>query len=105
MACRPRARCSGTRCWPPPTPGSWARRAWYEGFVAEAIDAFFRTAERVDVTGRRHGGFLRGGDLARWRATVEDSLARDYRERWTVHKPGPWTQGPAFLQQLALLGG
>jgi gamma-glutamyltranspeptidase/glutathione hydrolase len=82
-----------------------ARRAWYEGFVAEAIDAFFGTAERFDVSGRRHRGFLRGGDLAGWRATVEDSLARDYRGRWTVHKPGPWTQGPVFLQQLALLEG
>jgi gamma-glutamyltranspeptidase / glutathione hydrolase len=81
-----------------------ARSAWYEGFVAAAIDGFFASAERVDVTGERHSGFLRGSDLAGWRAGVEDSVAADY-QRYTVHKPGPWSQGPVFLQQLALLEG
>jgi gamma-glutamyltranspeptidase/glutathione hydrolase len=81
-----------------------ARHAWYEGFVAEAIDRFFASAERVDVTGERHAGFLRGSDLAGWRASVEDTVAADYH-RYTVHKPGPWSQGPVFLQQLALLEG
>jgi gamma-glutamyltranspeptidase/glutathione hydrolase len=31
-------------------------------------------------------------------------VARDYRG-YTVHKCGPWSQGPVFLQQLALLSG
>jgi len=79
-----------------------ARRAWYEGFVADAIDRFFTVAERFDVSGHVHRGFLRGADLAAWRATVEDSVAGDYH-RYTVHKPGPWSQGPVFLQQLRLL--
>src|SRR5262249_12118927 len=47
-----------------------ARRAWYEGFVASAIDAFTGTAI-MDVTGRRHRGLLTGSDLAAWRASVE----------------------------------
>ena len=42
-----------------------ARRAWYEGFVAERIDAFYRSVELIDVTGRRHGGLLAGEDMAR----------------------------------------
>jgi len=68
-----------------------ARRAWYHGFVAEAIDAFVSGA-----------GFLRGSDLAGWRATLEDGVSIDYG-RYTVHKPGPWSQGAVFLQQLRLL--
>src|SRR4051794_30528798 len=45
-----------------------ARRAWYEGFVAEAIDGFFRTPV-MDTTGEAHAGLLTGQDLATWRAT------------------------------------
>ena len=42
-----------------------ARRAWYRGFVAEAIDRFCRHNEVLDVTGRRHRGLLTADDLAR----------------------------------------
>ena len=79
------------------------RKAWYEGFVAEAIDAFFRT-EVLDASGRRHAGLLTGQDLARWSPTVEDPARFDYHGH-TVLKCGPWSQGPVFLQQLALLAG
>jgi len=79
-----------------------ARREWYQGFVAEAIDRYLRDAEVLDVTGQRHGGLLRGDDMAGWRATLEPPLAFDYGE-WRVLKTGPWGQGPVFLQQLALL--
>jgi gamma-glutamyltranspeptidase / glutathione hydrolase len=41
-----------------------ARRAWYAGFVAEAIDDYVRRAEVMDVTGRRNRGLLAGADLA-----------------------------------------
>src|SRR5215813_544164 len=47
-----------------------ARHAWYEGFVAEAIDRFFRQPV-MDTSGEAHAGFLTGEDLARWRATIE----------------------------------
>ena len=81
-----------------------ARAAWYRGFVADAVDTFFRSTEVLDVTGRRHRGLLAADDFARWSATVEDPVAYDYRG-YTVLKCGPWSQGPVFLQQLALLRG
>jgi gamma-glutamyltranspeptidase / glutathione hydrolase len=79
-----------------------ARKAWYRGFVAEAIDRFCRSEKVLDVSGRRHGGLLTGDDLARWEAPVEAPLTFDYRG-YTVAKGGPWSQGPVLLQQLALL--
>jgi gamma-glutamyltranspeptidase/glutathione hydrolase len=81
-----------------------ARAAWYCGFVAEAIDHFCRVEEVMDSSGRRHRGLLTGDDLARWEAPVEPPLTFDYRG-YTVAKGGPWSQGPVFLQQLALLQG
>ena len=81
-----------------------ARAAWYRGFVAEAVDKFFRSTDVLDVTGRRHRGLLAADDFARWSATVEDPVAYDYRGH-TVLKCGPWSQGPVYLQQLALLKG
>ena len=81
-----------------------ARRAWYEGFVAEAIDAYVRVAEVLDVSGERHAGLLHGEDMAGWRATLEAPLGFDYGD-WRVLKTGTWGQGPVFLQQLALLAG
>ncbi len=35
-----------------------ARAAWYEGFVAEAIDQFCRHQQVLDSSGRRHRGLL-----------------------------------------------
>ena len=81
-----------------------ARKAWSQGFVAEAIDRFCRTQEVMDVSGKRNKGVLRGDDMAKWQATVEAPLTYDYG-RYTVCKAGPWTQGPVVLQQLALLKG
>ena len=81
-----------------------ARGAWYRGFVAEAVDRFFRSTDVLDVSGRRHRGLLAAEDFARWSATVEDPVAYDYHGH-TVLKCGAWSQGPAFLQQLALLRG
>lgn len=81
-----------------------ARRAWYEGFVADAIDAFYRNVRLKDTSGERHGGFLTGDDTARWHASIEAPITVEYRE-YTVAKCGPWSQGPVMLQQLALLKG
>ncbi len=80
------------------------RSAWREGFVAEAIDRFCKQTEAMDASGRRHKGLLSGEDMARWQAHVEAPVTYDYRG-WTVAKCGPWSQGPAMLQQLALLAG
>ena len=80
-----------------------ARHIWYKGFVAEAIDEFFRRPV-MDTSGEAHTGLLTGQDLATWKATVEEPLIYKYRE-YDVCKPGPWAQSPVFLQQLALLKG
>jgi gamma-glutamyltranspeptidase/glutathione hydrolase len=81
-----------------------ARGAWYRGFVAEAVDKFFRNTDVLDVTGRHHRGLLTADDFARWSATVEAPVTYDYHGH-TVLKCGVWSQGPVFLQQLALLKG
>ncbi|MBL8833628.1 MAG: gamma-glutamyltransferase family protein, partial [Rhodospirillales bacterium] len=81
-----------------------ARNAYYKGFVAEAIDRFCRENEIMDVSGKRHKGVLSADDMAAWRAPVEDPTTFDYRGI-TVCKAGPWSQGPVFLQVLALLQG
>ena len=81
-----------------------ARRVFYQGFVAEAIDTYFRSTPVLDTSGQRNYGLLNGDDLARWQPTYEDSTSYEY-EGLTVHKTGPWGQGPVFLQQLALLKG
>jgi gamma-glutamyltranspeptidase/glutathione hydrolase len=80
-----------------------ARDAFYRGFVAEAIGAFCER-EVTDSSGRRHRGVLTADDLAAFEAPFEASVSLDY-EGWTVHKTGPWGQGPVLLQQLALLEG
>jgi gamma-glutamyltranspeptidase / glutathione hydrolase len=71
-----------------------ARRFFYEGFVAEAIDEFSAA----------NGGLLTGDDLAAWRATLEPPATYDVHGL-TVCKTQGWGQGPVFLQQLALLRG
>jgi gamma-glutamyltranspeptidase/glutathione hydrolase len=81
-----------------------ARRTWYQGFVAEAIDRFCRENAVMDSSGRRHRGLLTADDLAGWRATVEAPLRCDYHG-YTLLKAGPWSQAPVALQQLALLRG
>ena len=71
-----------------------ARAAWSRGFVAEEIAAFCE----------REGGLLTGDDLAGWEARLEAPVSLDHAGH-TVFKCGAWSQGPVFLQQLALLEG
>ena len=78
-----------------------ARRAFYEGFVAEEIDRFVQSPV-MDGSGRTHSGVLTGEDLARFAVAVEEPLTIDYAGV-TVCKPATWTQGLVLLQQLALL--
>jgi gamma-glutamyltranspeptidase / glutathione hydrolase len=77
------------------------RRAFYEGFVAEAVDGFVRRP-LMDTTGEPHVGFLTAADLAAWRPPVEAPVTLDFAGV-TVCKTGPWGQGPVLLQQLAVL--
>jgi gamma-glutamyltranspeptidase / glutathione hydrolase len=70
------------------------RRAFYEGEVAEALVA----------SNRAGGGWLSSEDLAEFVAEVDSAVSRPYGG-WDVHITGPWTQGPALLQALAVLEG
>src|SRR5438105_1948209 len=76
-------------------------RAFYTGFVAEAIELHCRT-ELMDSSGSVHRGLVAGEDLARFEAHHEPPVTADFHG-WTVAKCGPWSQGPVFLQQLRLL--
>ncbi|GAA2383024.1 gamma-glutamyltransferase [Streptomyces coeruleofuscus] len=78
-----------------------AREVWRSGFIAEAL---VRQAGQptMDTSGERHTGTLAAADLAGWSATYETPVSYDWNG-WTVCKPGPWSQGPVLLQQLALL--
>ncbi|MFC5380896.1 gamma-glutamyltransferase family protein [Aquipuribacter nitratireducens] len=83
-----------------------ARAAWYEGFVAEAVDAFCARTSWLDSSGEAHGGFLTGADMAAWHATVEEPATLDLAQHpgVTVCKTGAWGQGPVMLQVLGMLG-
>jgi gamma-glutamyltranspeptidase / glutathione hydrolase len=81
-----------------------ARRAFSQGFIAQAIDDWMRTACVMDAAGGRRRGVLTGEDMANWQATYEDPLSVDY-EGWTVWKCGVWSQGPTLLQSLRMLEG
>lgn len=79
-----------------------ARAIWAQGFIAGAIDDFCRQTRVMDVSGGVHGSFLRGDDLADWRATVEPVESQRFAGH-RVFKCGAWSQGPVLLQALALL--
>ncbi|MDI3385265.1 gamma-glutamyltransferase [Streptomyces sp. B-S-A8] len=78
-----------------------AREIWRTGFIAEAL---LRQSARptLDTSGERHPGTLTAADLAAYRASYEAPVTYDWNG-WTLCKAGGWSQGPAFLQQLALL--
>ena len=78
-----------------------ARMAFYQGFVAEAIDAQIAAGPLMDGTGQRRSGVLRGDDMAGWTASTEPAAQVAY-QGWDVWKAGPWTQGPVLLQSLKI---
>ena len=78
-----------------------ARRAWSQGFVAEAVDAFARLPFQ-DSSGEAHAGVLTGADLAAWSATYEPAVTHSFRG-FEVAKTDLWGQGPVLLQSLAML--
>lgn len=81
-----------------------ARDAFYQGEISERIIAFITGNPVEDASGIAHIGLLSSEDLADWRATVEEPVTSRYGDL-DVHKCPPWTQGPVFLQQLAILEG
>ncbi|MFC0506374.1 gamma-glutamyltransferase family protein [Micromonospora costi] len=78
-----------------------ARRAWREGFVAEAIDRFSRRPFQ-DSSGRPHAGLVTGADLAAYTASWEEPVTLDWNG-YSVAKTGFWGQGPVLLQTLSVL--
>ena len=81
-----------------------ARRSFYDGFVAEAIDRYVATTAVADASGARYRGVLTGQDLSSWRASFDAPATLDYHG-YTVCKTGFWGSGPVMLQSLALLEG
>ncbi|HTX53719.1 MAG TPA: gamma-glutamyltransferase family protein [Candidatus Baltobacteraceae bacterium] len=79
-----------------------ARDAFYRGEIAERILAFITKHSVEDASGTAHSGLLSAEDFAEWHASVEEPVSLRFREM-EVHKCPPWTQGPVFLQQLALI--
>lgn len=69
-----------------------ARDRFYKGDVADELEAWY-----VEI-----GAFLRKPDLAAHSTLVEDPVTIQYRG-YTIHKCGPWTQGPVLCQTLRLL--
>ena len=81
-----------------------ARDTFYRGEIAERIIQYITTNPVQDASGAAHTGLLSFEDVAEWRASVEKPVSLNYRGL-DVHKCSSWTQGPVFLQQLAILEG
>jgi gamma-glutamyltranspeptidase/glutathione hydrolase len=81
-----------------------ARKYFYDGPIAETIVEFMQTTTVKDVYGKENHGLITLEDLCKYRARFEESVFINYLGL-DVHKCGPWTQGPVFLQQLRLLEG
>jgi gamma-glutamyltranspeptidase/glutathione hydrolase len=74
--------------------------------LRRVADYFYRgpIAREIDAWSRASGGLIRYSDLATHVTRVEEPATITYRG-YTVAKCGPWTQGPALLEALALLEG
>ena len=81
-----------------------ARRAYMEGFVAEAIERFATGSELMDSSGQANRGVMTAHDMASWQPSYEEPLTCEYAN-WTLCKTGPWGQGPVLAQTLSLLRG
>ena len=81
-----------------------ARDAFYKGPIAERIVAFIHDNPVEDASGAAHTGLLSYEDMAEWRAELDEPVTYNYRGL-DVSKCPTWTQGPVFLQQLAILKG
>lgn len=80
-----------------------ARREWREGFVARAMADSVQSPHRHS-SGTDHRGVLALDDLAGFEAGYEPAATVEFRGH-AIAKTGPWGQGPALLQTLAILSG
>jgi gamma-glutamyltranspeptidase/glutathione hydrolase len=69
-------------------------------------DYFYRgpIADRIGKAMERAGGLMRSGDLAAFRAEVDEPTRVNYRG-YEIYKVGFWSQGPMLLEALNLLEG
>ncbi len=83
-----------------------ARKGGREAGLHAAVERFYRgdIAREIVAHSDAHGGLLALEDLATFTTRIEEPAIRTYRGA-SVFKCGPWSQGPVFLQQLALLEG
>jgi gamma-glutamyltranspeptidase/glutathione hydrolase len=74
--------------------------------LAATRDAFYcgEIAHIIAKHAQAHGGLLTVEDFAAFHSKVEEPVTLNYRG-YEVCKCGPWSQGPVFLQQLAILEG
>ncbi len=77
---------------------------FYKGPIAHELVRFSQEFKVRDGEGGYHTGLLTTDDFADYEARIQEPWSIDYRG-YQVYKCGPWTQGPVFLQQLALLEG
>jgi gamma-glutamyltranspeptidase/glutathione hydrolase len=82
---------------------SHLRRAFYEGPIARSIEKHCGKAFR-DASGSAHRGMITAEDLAAHRTTIEEPLTMSF-QGYRVFKASYWSQGPVFLQMLAILDG
>lgn len=80
-----------------------ARLEWREGFVAKAAVRFLAKPHRHS-SGTDHAGVITEADFAAFTAGYEPATTLEFRG-YTIAKTGPWGQGPALLQTLAILDG
>ncbi|MFK4298764.1 gamma-glutamyltranspeptidase/glutathione hydrolase [Arthrobacter sp. GAS37] len=80
-----------------------ARREWSEGFVAKAAVKFLATPHRHS-SGMDHAAVITEADFADCSAGYDSATTSEFRG-YTIAKTGPWGQGPALLQTLAILDG
>ncbi len=83
-----------------------ARPRGREAAIDAARERFYRgdIAREIAAWSDANGGLLALDDLAAFATRIEEPVTADYRGV-TVHKCGPWSQGPVYLQQLRLLEG
>lgn len=80
-----------------------AARAEWRQTVGKAAEAFVRIPHRHS-SGTDHAGVLTADDLASLTTGYEPAVIGHFRG-YTIAKTGPWGQGPALLQTLAILDG
>jgi gamma-glutamyltranspeptidase/glutathione hydrolase len=81
-----------------------ARDVFYKGDIVDRILDFICSNPVQDATGTARVGLLSYDDFAEWHATIEEPVSYEYKNL-NVHKCSSWTQGPTFLQHLAILEG